>query len=383
LNSPRKQIIATEIPLSAPDIGEAEIAAVTAVLRTPRLSLGQQLEKFESELAGYLGSAHCVAVSSGTAALHLALLVAGIGAGDEVLVPSFAFIALANAVRYVGALPVFVDIDERTLNIAPAAVEAAITPRTRAIIVVHTFGVPAAMHELLGVGRRHNLRIIEDACEALGSEYDGRKLGSFGDAGVFGFYPNKQMTTGEGGALVTNDAAMAARARSLRNQGRDDSGDWFEHQEIGYNYRISEMNCALGRVQLSRIDELLAKREAVARMYFQRLSVATNLELPVMQLAGRKISWFVYVVRLPKDSESGARDAVAKFLVARRIGCGRYFAPIHRQPAYRDEPHRCMDLPLTESVATRTLALPFSSGLSGEQVDAVCAALQEALVSLT
>jgi dTDP-4-amino-4,6-dideoxygalactose transaminase len=368
-----------DIPLSGPDITEAEIAAVTAVLRTPRLSLGQQLVEFESELARYVGSAHCVALSSGTAGLHLALLVAGIGPDDEVLVPSFAFIAVANVVRYVGALPVFVDIDARTLNLAPAAVEAAITPRTRAIIVVHTFGVPASLDELLHIGRRHHLRIIEDACESLGGEYQRRKLGSCGDVGVFGFYPNKQITTGEGGALVTDDAAMAARARSLCNQGRGNSGDWFEHQEIGYNYRISELNCALGRVQLSRIDEILAKREAVAQMYAAQLGGETRLELPMTVAADGKISWFVYVVRLTQNADTNMRDGVARFLTERGIGCGRYFAPIHQQPAYRDVPHRCMDLQVTESVASRTLALPFFSALTSAQVDAVCEALQESL----
>src|SRR5271170_7839066 len=235
-----------KIPLSGPDISEAEIASVSAVLRTPRLSFGEQLVEFETVLARFVGSSHCVAVSSGTAALHLALLTAGLQTGDEVIVPSFTFIAVANAVRYVGAIPVFVDIDERTLNLAPGAVEAAITSRTRAVIMVHTFGVPAATSELLEIARRHHLKIIEDACESLGGEYDGRKLGSLGDAGVFGFYPNKQITTGEGGVLVTNDAAIATRARMLRNHGRGTSGDWFAHEEIGYNYRISEINCALG-----------------------------------------------------------------------------------------------------------------------------------------
>jgi perosamine synthetase len=367
-----KQKTDLHIPLSEPDITEAEIAAVTAALRTPRLSLGQQLLEFESDLARYVGSAHCVALSSGTAGLHLALLVAGIGPHDEVIVPSFTFIAVANAVRYVGALPVFVDIDECTLNLAPAAVEAAITPRTRAIIVVHTFGVPAALDELLHIGRRHHLRIIEDACESLGGEYLGRKLGACGDVGVFGFYPNKQITTGEGGALVTNDAAMAARARSLRNQGRGNSGDWFEHQEIGYNYRISELHCALGRVQLSRIDEILAKRAAVAQMYSARLAAETRLVLPMTATTDGKISWFVYVVRLQHNADTKARDEIARFLTQRGIGCGRYFAPIHWQPAYRAVPHRCTDLRVTESVASRTLALPFFSALSSERVDAVC-----------
>lgn len=371
--------MAIQIPLSRPDVSEEEIAAVSAVLRTPRLSLGDKLTEFEGALARYSGCAHAVAVSSGTAALHLSLLVAGVRPDDEVIVPSFAFIAVANAVRYVRAVPVFVDIDERTLNLAPAAVAAAITSRTRAVIVVHTFGVPAAMEELLKIARRHELRVIEDACEAIGGDYDGRILGSLGDAGVFGFYPNKQITTGEGGMLVTNDAEMAARARMLRNQGRAPSGDWFEHEEIGYNYRISEMSCALGVAQLVRLDEILAQRAAVAQMYCERLRGIADLQLPLMELGRGKISWFVYVVRLAERFRGAGRDRVAASLTERGIGCGRYFAPIHRQRAYREVPHRCMDLRVTESVAERTLALPFFNRITREQVDEVCSALKDAL----
>jgi perosamine synthetase len=375
-----------KIPLSAPDISDAEIASVSEVLRTPRLSLGDQLSEFENALARFVGSSHCVAVSSGTAALHLALLTAGLQAGDEVIVPSFTFIAVANAVRYVGAIPVFVDVDERTLNLAPGAVEAAITSRTRAVIMVHTFGVPAAMSELLKIARRHHLKMIEDACESLGGEYDGRKLGSLGDAGVFGFYPNKQITTGEGGALVTNDAAIATRARMLRNHGRGASGDWFEHEEIGYNYRISEINCALGMTQLRRIAKILEMRALAAQRYFENLrnrpSCNANVQLPPMHIANGKISWFVYVVRLAERFRSDDRDYIASELAARGIGCGRYFAPIHLQRAYRAVPHRCMDLRVTESVAERTLALPFFNHITNEQVNEVCNALCDAITKL-
>lgn len=372
--------MAVTIPLSSPDINEAEIAEIIAVLKTPRLSLGDQLIKFEAELAQFVGTAHCVAVSSGTAALHLALLGAGVQAGDEVIVPSFAFIAVANAVRYVGAIPVFVDIEEHTLNLAPAAVEAAISTRTRAVIVVHTFGVPAALHEILELAHRHHLKVIEDACESLGGESGGRKLGSLGDAGVFGFYPNKQIPTGEGGALVTDDAALAKRGRMLRNQGRSASGDWFEHEEIGYNYRISEINCALGVAQLRRIAEILEKRAHVAQRYFANLRDCTDLQLPPMQIARGKISWFVYVVRLAERFRGEGRDRVVAELATRGIASGRYFAPIHRQAAYRDVPARCMDLRITESVADRTLALPFFNHITNTQVDEVCRALQDALL---
>lgn len=371
-----------KIPLSAPDIGEPEIAAVHAVLRSPRLSLGAKLVEFETVVADFVGCAHAVAVSSGTAALHLALIGAGISEGHEVIVPSFAFIAVANAVRYVGAIPVFVDIDERTLNLAPSAVESAITARTRAIVVVHTFGVPAAMNELLEIAGRHNLQIIEDACEAIGGEYQGRKLGALGRAGVFGFYPNKQITTGEGGILVTNDARIAARARSLRNQGRGETGDWFEHLEIGYNYRLSELNCALGVVQMRRLPEILEKRAAVAQMYFAVLKLHSHIEAPPARAAGGKISWFVYVVRLAKEFQGARRDAVVAAMHARGIGCARYFAPIHLQRAYRDVAHRCMDLTITEAWSGRTLALPFFNQLSLAEVLEVCATLQEILESV-
>jgi perosamine synthetase len=368
-----------KIPLSSPDLGEREVAAVLDVLRSPRLSLGEKLLEFEAAFARYTGSAHAVAVSSGTAALHLALLCAGVQPGDEVIVPSFTFIAVANAVRYVGAVPVFVDIAPHSLNLAPAAVQAAVTSRTRAIVVVHTFGVPADMHPLLEIARGRNLCVIEDACEALGAEYDGRRLGSLGRVGVFGFYPNKQITTGEGGMLVTNDSEIAARARSLRNQGRGASGDWFEHQELGYNYRISEISCALGLAQLSRIDEFLTKRATVAEQYRQRLETIADLELPPVVVPRGKISWFVYVVRLAQRFRAGGRDRVAASLAARDIACGRYFAPIHLQPAYRDIPHRCLDLAVTESLAERALALPFFNRLTVEQLDEVCAVLTDAL----
>jgi perosamine synthetase len=268
------------IPLSAPDITSAEIDAVTAVLHTSRLSLGPELEAFEQAVATYHSMPDAVAVSSGTAGLHLALLTLGVGEGCEVIVPSFAFIAVANAVLQVRATPVFVDIDPVTLNLDPALAEDAITPRTRAILVVHTFGVPAEMDRFQEIARRHNLALLEDACEAIGAEFDSRKAGSFGDLAILGFYPNKQITTGEGGCVLVRDRDLADRLRSLRNQGRatarlnvlqeaerDPVASWFEHAEIGYNYRLSELAAALGRAQLARIDEILAMRRVVAERY--------------------------------------------------------------------------------------------------------------------
>jgi dTDP-4-amino-4,6-dideoxygalactose transaminase len=368
-----------KIPLSAPDITEAEIQAVTAVLRTSRLSLGPKLEEFERVMASHVGTAYAAAVNSGTSALHLALRALGVSEGHEVIVPSFAFIAVANAVRFQGATPVFVDVDPRTLNLNPHKIEEATTPQTRAIIVVHTFGVPAALDEILEIAKRHHLFVIEDACEALGAEYDGRKVGSFGHAGIFGFYPNKQITTAEGGMLVTDDSALAARTRKLRNQGRNSSGNWLEHEEPGYNYRLSELHCALGIEQMKRIDAILGRRDAVAREYRERLREHPMIELPPMELPRSRISWFVYVVRLREPFLGPQRDRVVQEMASHGIACGRYFAPIHLQQAYRKQPHRCMDLTHTEAIAPRTLALPFFNRISTEQIEEVCQTLREVL----
>jgi len=370
------------IPLSAPDITEAEIQAVSAVLRTSRLSLGPQMEEFEQAMARYTGTSHAIAVNSGTSALHLCIRALGISEGDEVIVPSFAFIAVANVLRYERAVPVFIDIDPQTLNLDPARIEEAITPRTRAILVVHTFGCPAALGEILEIAGRHRLFVIEDACEALGAQFDGRKAGSFGDAGVFGFYPNKQITSGEGGMIVTNNLNVAAFARKLRNQGRSESAEWLQHEELGYNYRISEMNCALGASQLKRLETILERREAIAREYQLRLENHPDLELPVIALPRRRISWFVYVLRLSKCFTASHRDHVVREMASRGIACGRYFAPIHLQPAYRSQPHRCMTLTRTESIAPRTLALPFFNKITVEQIEEVCHTLAEVIRSI-
>ncbi|MGA7858322.1 MAG: DegT/DnrJ/EryC1/StrS family aminotransferase [Terracidiphilus sp.] len=377
------------IPLSAPDITEAEIEAVTAVLRTPNLSLGPELAAFEDALAAYHAVPHAVAVSSGTAGLHLALLTLGIGEGHEVILPSFAFIAVANAVLQVRATPVFADIDPLTLNLDPAAVEQAVTPRTRAILVVHTFGVPAEMDVIQAIARRHSLVLIEDASEAIGAEFGdppgSRRVGSFGSLAVFGFYPNKQLTTGEGGAVLARDPALAARLRSLRNQGRDPAAGWLDHVEIGYNCRLSELACALGRVQLSRIDEMLALRRAAVERYYALLSDIPGLEPPALTLPRRIISWFVYVVRLPRmpNSEPGTRDRVQAALAAHGIAAGRYFAPIHMQPAWQSHPSAAVCLPVTESIARRTLALPFFNRITPEQQTEVADALGRAIRSET
>lgn len=368
------------IPLAQPDITEAEIEAIAAVLRTSRLSLGPKLEEFEHAMAAYIGVSYAVAVSSGTAGLHLCIRALGIGEGDEVIVPSFTFIAAANVIRYERARPVFVDIDPVTLNLDPEKIEAAITPRTRAIMAVHTFGVPAPMDAILAIAERHRLLIIEDACEAIGAEYKGRRAGSLGRAAVFAFYPNKQITTGEGGMVVTRDSELAKKMRALRNQGRYDSEDWFQHAEVGYNYRISEINCALGIGQLKRIDEILQKREAVAQRYQRELENMSELILPPIHAPDIRISWFVYVIRLAERFKSPHRDALQSFLLNRRIGCARYFAPIHLQPSYAE--WKNAKLPVTESQAARTLALPFFNNLSESQIHEVAKTLREGLREL-
>jgi perosamine synthetase len=357
-----------KIPLSAPDITEAEIEAVVAVLRTSRLSLGPVTEQFEVAVAASVSSPHAIAVSSGTAGLHLCIRALDIGESDEVIVPSFTFIAAANAIRYERAVPVFVDIDPKTLNIDPGRIEEAITPRTRAVMVPHTFGVPAEMDAILEIAERRGLRVIEDACEAIGAEHRGRKAGSMGDAGVFAFYPNKQITTGEGGAVVTRDAAVAGRIRALRNQGRYPTDDWFQHTELGYNYRISEINCALGLAQLKRLEEILRKREAVACAYNERLTSIEGLMLPRLALPSGRISWFVYVVRLAAHLN---RDAIMRDLIAGGIGCGRYFAPIHLQPCFAGW-RNSAGLAVTEAEASRTLALPFFNKIETNALDQVC-----------
>ena len=370
------------IPLSAPDIGQAEIDAVTAVLHRSQLSLGPELEAFEQEFAAFHVALDAVAVSSGTAGLHLALLVENIGLGDEVIVPSFTFVAVANVVIQVGATPVFVDVDPVTLNLDPIKVEAAITARTRAILVVHTFGVPAQMTQLTAIAQRYDLSLIEDACEAIGADFEGKPVGTFGNAAVFGFYPNKQITTGEGGAVLMRNADQAARLRSLRNQGRAQGGDWLDHQDFGYNYRLAETSCALGRVQLRRLSEILSMREAAAQRYDHLLREIADVEPPPLALSGIRISWFVYVVRLIEGAD---RERIQKTLAGEGIATGRYFPPIHLQPAWqawlKAEASKPLHLPITESIAGRTLALPFFNRITLDQQERVVHALSHAVDS--
>ena len=367
------------IALSGPSITRGEERAVAAVLRSRRLALGPRVAEFERKLARYTGVRHGVAVSSGTAALHLVVRALGIGPGDEVVTTPFSFVASSNCLLYEGAMPVFCDVEPDTFNIDPAAVAAAITPRTRAILAVDVFGHPADWPALRRIARRHGLALVEDSCEALGAALGRRRCGSFGDAAVFAFYPNKQLTTGEGGMIVTNRARLAGLCRSMANQGRRErSGSWLEHVRLGFNYRMSELNAALGLAQFARISTILVRRARVARWYGQELSGIPGIELPRVRPRVR-MSWFVYVVRLGPDAP--ARACVLAGLRSRGIECSDYFRPIHLQPCYRERfGFKPGDFPVAEAVGARTVALPFHAGLGRAEVRRVADALRVALI---
>jgi perosamine synthetase len=367
------------IYLSRPDITEKEIEAVCAVLRTPNLSLGPKVPEFEAALAKYIGRKHAVAVNSGTSGLFLCLSALGIGPADEVLTTPFTFIASATTIMMTGAKPVFVDIDPATLNIDPAKIESAITKKTKAIMPVEAFGSPAGFDKICQIAKKHELTILEDSCEALGSELNGKKAGTFGKMSVFAFYPNKQITTGEGGMILTDDDALAALCVSLRNQGRGKTSTWLSHERLGYNYRISDINCALGIVQLSRIDEIKAKRTSVAKWYQEMLAGDDRLLVPI-EPPGCLISWFVFVVRLTDNFTLEQRNAILESLTAKGIQVGNYFSPVHLQPFMAKQyGFKKGDFPVTESVAERTIALPFYNNLSKDDIALVCKTLKDVL----
>ena len=358
------------IPLSQPSITGVEIEAVLAVLRTSTLSLGPRARAFERAVAEYVGVAEAVAVNSGTSGLHLCLAALDIGPGDEVITTPFSFVASANCALYQGARPVFADIDPRTLNLDPARVEDRITPRTRAIVAVDVFGQPADIEALGAIAKRNGLALIQDACEAIGAERNARRVGGQARAAVFAFYPNKQITTGEGGMIVTDDPAYARVLRSMANQGRDDDGTWMNHVRLGYNYRLDEMSAALGLAQIGRIDEILARRERVARWYGDRLLAQWDVQLPYVAPETTRMSWFVYVIRLDERID---RAALMAGLGADGIPTRPYFVPIHHQPFYRDRfGYRPGDFPVTDRIAPTTLALPFFTDMTEAQVDYVC-----------
>lgn len=364
------------IPLAQPVIGPEEEAAVLEVLRSGQLSLGPRLAEFERRFAARLGVAHASAVSSGTTGLHLALRAVGVRDGDEVVTSPFSFVASANVIAYERARPVFADIDPRTLNLDPEAAAAAVTDRTAAILPVHIFGYPADLPAFERLG----LPIVEDACEALGAVHaDGTPVGGRGHPAVFGFYANKQLTTGEGGMVTMGDAALKERIDSERNQGRAPNMDWLDHDRLGFNYRLSDIACAIGLAQLDRLDDLLAGRARVAGWYREALAGIEDLDLPCEDAGGDRRGWFVFVVQLPRGRD---RDGVIEALRARGVQSKPYLPAIHLMSYYRETyGHREGEFPVCEDVAARSVALPFFPRMTQSQVEQVSDALRAVLES--
>jgi perosamine synthetase len=363
-------------------IGEAEEQAVLEVLRSGQLSLGPRLEEFERGFAARVGAPHASAVSSGTAGLHLALRAVDVGEGDEVITSPFSFVASANAVLYERARPVFADIDPVTLNLDPDAAAAAVGERTRALLPVHIFGYPADMPAFERIAAAHDLAIVEDACEALGAVHgDGVRVGGRGHPAVFGFYANKQLTTGEGGMVTLADAALKQRIDSERNQGRAPDMGWLEHDRLGFNYRLSDIACALGIAQLSHLEQMLADRARVAALYREGLTAIEGLQTPCVDRVGNIRAWFVFVVQLPRVVD---RDAVIRALAAAGIQSKPYLPAIHLMAFYRElMGYREGQFPVCEDVAARSLALPFFPAMRDDEVERVIEALRGVLARLT
>jgi perosamine synthetase len=368
-----------QIPLSRPDVTEWEIDRVVEVLRGPNLSLGPALPRFEEAFAIYIGRKRAVAVNSGTSGLFLSLLALGIGQGDEVITTPFTFIASATSIMMTGARPVFVDVDPVSLNIDPGRIEAAVTSRTKAVLPVEIFGNPAGFDKVCGIAERRHLAIVEDSCEALASTLHGRKAGTFGTISVFAFYPNKQITTGEGGMILTDRDDLADLCVSLRNQGRGPGGRWLAHERLGYNYRLSDINCALGLAQLSRIEEIKAKRRQVAAWYREMLAEESRLIVPT-EADGCETSWFVFVVRLAEPYGIEERDRILEEMDRQGVQVSNYFPPVHLQPFIAAQyGHAQGDFPIAESVSRRTIALPFYNRLTQDEVAIVCGTLRGVL----
>lgn len=388
------------VSMSSPDLTDAEREAVAAVLRTPHLSMGGEIQAFEEALRRYTGARHAIGVNSGTAGLHLCVRAAGVGEGDWVVTTPFSFVASVNVLLFERAVPIFVDIDPATGNMNPEPARQAVNdlinggraarswlPRRgvnsrassglKAILPVDVFGQPADVEPMLEIAARFDLKVIEDSCEALGAEYKGRPAGRLGHMGVYAFYPNKQITTGEGGVIVTDDEAAADLMRALRNQGRAPGDTWLQHTYLGYNYRLDEMSAALGRVQMQRLDEMISKRQRVAEWYNQRLTEIPGVECPQIAPTTTRMSWFVYVIRFAPELD---RDQIAAELEARGIPARPYFLPIHLQPYMVERfGYQPGDFPVTEDLGRRGLALPFSSVMSEDQVDLVCTELSRAI----
>ena len=363
------------IPLARPVIGERERELVDAVLQSRQLSLGPTVTEFERLWADRIGVKHAVACSSGTAGLHCCLHALGIGPGDEVITSSFSFVASANVILYTGATPVFAEVDPLTFNMDPAAVEAAITPRTKAILIVDIFGYPAEVPALVEIAERHGLGIVEDACQSIDGDYSGKTLGTFGHPAVYGFYANKQLTTAEGGVILTDSDALYTELKSLTNQGRSDDGAWLVHSRLGFNYRLSDVHAAIGIAQLERLDWMQEARARIAGMYQQRMAGIEGVT-PMYEGPQRR-SWFVYAPRLDADLD---RDRIIGRLEAEGVSAKPYLPCIHLQPYYREaHGHGPGELPVTEAISASTIALPFFCEMTDDQVDRVCQAMDRAI----
>ena len=373
-----------QVPLSSPDIVEKDIEAVVGVMKTRFLSIGPKVVEFEKRIGEYVGTKYAVAVNSGTSALHLIIRGMGIGEGDVVVTTPFSFIASSNCILFERGRPLFVDIEEDTLNLDADKVEKKLKSLSRdelvkvkALLVVDAFGQPADWDRFRQIGKEYNLKLIEDSAEALGAEYKGKRAGSLGEVGVFAFYPNKQITTGEGGILVTDNEELARLARSMRSQGRGENGEWLDHERLGYNYRMDELSSALGCSQMERIEEILDKRTKVARMYGEKLTEIEEVEVPFIAPDTTKMSWFVYVVRQKRGIN---RNKVIKYLNEEGVQCKPYFTPIHLQTFYRKMfGYKEGDFPVTEDVTKRVIALPFFNNLKEEQIEYVVEKLKKGI----
>ncbi|OHB52828.1 MAG: polysaccharide biosynthesis protein [Planctomycetes bacterium GWF2_42_9] len=367
-----------KVHLSRPDINDNDIKAVVDVLKTPNLSLGPKIPEFEGKLAKYIGRKYGIAVNSGTSGLYLCLKALGVGAGDEVITTPFTFIATTNAIMMVDAIPVFVDIDPVTLNIDAKKIEAKITSKTKAIMPVVVFGNPAGMDAVWEIGKKHNLPVVEDSCEGLGAEIKGKKVGNFSTMSNFAFYPNKQMTTGEGGMILTDDENLADICYSLRNQGRGKGGGWLAHERLGYNFRMSDINAALGVSQLDRIEEFVAKREKVARIYQELLKDESRVIVPQAP-ADCRMSWFVFVLRL-KEPYAAKRNDILSAMLAEGIQVSNYFPPVTLQPFIAQKyGFKDGDFPITDGICKSTIAVPFHNNLTKDEAVLVVKALKKCL----
>lgn len=368
------------IPLSSPDITLKEVEIMNEVLATPYLSIGPKVREFEEKIANYVGTKYAIAANSGTSGLHLCVKSLDIKDGDEVITPPFSFIASANCILFERAKPVFVDIDENTLCIDVNRIEEKITEKTKAILPVHIFGHSCQMDKIMEIAKKYNLAVIEDACEAIGTEYKNKRVGTFGDTAVFAFYPNKQITTAEGGMVVTNNEKIAKLCQSMRNQGRDEGDSWLSHSRLGYNYRMSEINAALGCVQMDRISEILQKRQKVADAYNKKLAKIDGVKIPHIS-PNVKISWFIYVIRLDhKRFSRQDRDIIIKKLGEKGISTSDYFPPIHLEPFYiKQFGYKKGDFPITERVSETTIALPFYNNLTEREIEYICSNLETTL----